>query len=316
MMNRKKSKWLGVGKYGLFIGMLWLCAAFTKPYRAKVAAKIVEKVPELKLVTESKPARKTVFNDFVWNQTEKSLTDSVDFENNIMEAETKYVFYKDSVLHWTITPLVTFTDFVLIQQEFEKHGLKIIVDEWKADPWGRFIRAISVSYSRGDKELGKVVIKTNNEKVNPIASFGGQIPLNSKNKKYSFNSEISSLLKPFAEADEKSANLFIDLFKTDYLTKILEEKSRRCTDAGADTNSSEHFITDDQKLKVTKGQWVFESPYRKIVMNNPYENAKLFLDGNEVNFDDVIFEEVKRVKFYSICPIEGGKVVLLFTKRQ
>jgi beta-lactamase regulating signal transducer with metallopeptidase domain len=86
MMNKTKSKWLGMGKYGLFIGMLWICAAFTKPYQAKVALKIVEKVPELKLALRPKAAEKAVFNDFA---LEKSLNKpSTDTAKIVIETPT------------------------------------------------------------------------------------------------------------------------------------------------------------------------------------------------------------------------------------
>ena len=123
MMNKAKSKWLGLGKYGLFIGMLWLCAAFTKPYRAKVAAQLVEKVPELKLVLTPKTAAKAVFNDFVLEQSlNKPVKDTaqivvetlttVEADTQKLVSATKYIVYEGNVLHWLITPKTTMEDLV------------------------------------------------------------------------------------------------------------------------------------------------------------------------------------------------------------
>ena len=175
MMNRKKSKWLGVGKYGLFIGMLWLCAAFTKPYRAKVAAKIVEKVPELKAVLETTSASLPTLNDFVFETPPKPIS------------ATKYVIYKDNKLYWVVTPKVTFKDFTAIQLEFQKSGGKFFVKQMKYDPLGFYLSEISIktSFLKGGGSGATDNLKAVDK---PISAFGGWIQAGDKSLGISDNS--------------------------------------------------------------------------------------------------------------------------------
>lgn len=156
MMNRTKSKWLGLGKYGLFIGMLWLCAAFTKPYQAQIAVKIVEKVPELALALPSKTADKAVFNDFVWKKPlEKLSKDSVQIAVEtpiIAEADTqklisstKYVVYSPNALHFLITPKTSFEDLVKIRQELHRNRMGFEVLAWQMDSMGLYLQKVQLS---------------------------------------------------------------------------------------------------------------------------------------------------------------------------
>jgi hypothetical protein len=155
MMNRQKSPVAAVFRYGFFIVMLWLCAAFTKPYRAKVAAKIVEKVPELALVLPPKSAEKAVFNDFILekslNKPQKDTTQITVKTSTIAEADTqmlisttKYVVYKGNYLHFLITPKTTFEDLVKIRQELDRHGLGLEVLAWQMDSLGRYVKKAEV----------------------------------------------------------------------------------------------------------------------------------------------------------------------------
>jgi len=148
MMNRTKSRWLGVVKYGVFIGMLWLCAAFTKPYRAKVAAKIVEKMPELKLVFERPTPSLSPLKDFVFNTPappeEQSVVPIISTPKDTFTSATKYVIFKDNKLHWVVTPTMNFDDFLAIQEEFEKAGATFYVRMINYDPLHYYLSWINL----------------------------------------------------------------------------------------------------------------------------------------------------------------------------
>ena len=175
MMNRTKSRWLGVVKYGVFIGMLWLCAAFTKPYRVKVAAKIVEKVPELKLVLEESTTSLPTLNDFVFEAPPKLIS------------ATKYVIYKGSRLYWVVTPKVTFKDLTAIQLEFQKSGGKFFVKQMKYDPLGFYLSEISIktSFLKGGGSGATDDLKAVDK---PISAFGGWIQAGDRSLGISDNS--------------------------------------------------------------------------------------------------------------------------------
>ena len=163
MMNKAKSSWKALGKYGVFIGMLWVCAAFTKPYRAEVAAKIVEKMPELEAVLQPKVIEKPALNDFVWEK-QNTITKLV--------SKTKYVVYKDNKLYWVVTSKVTLKDINAIQREFEKVGGVFFVKQLKYDPLRYYLSEISV---RTSFLKGGGICATDDLKAieKPIPAFGG-----------------------------------------------------------------------------------------------------------------------------------------------
>lgn len=127
---------------GLFITSIWVCAAFTKPYRAKVAAQIVENIPELKLVLQPEMTKAPALNDFVLekplNQRSKDSLQVTVNTPSIAEADTqklvsstKYVFYEGNFLNWLITPKTRLEDLVDMKKKFAKHSLFFSVSELK-----------------------------------------------------------------------------------------------------------------------------------------------------------------------------------------
>ena len=179
MMNRTKSKWLGVGKYGIFIGMLWLCAAFTKPYRAEVAAKIVEKVPELKMVFERPTASLPSLKDYVFEvpATEKqTVAPMASVSRDTLVSQTKYVIYKDNKLHWVVTALMGFNDFLAIHEEFEKVGATFYVRQVKYDPLRYYLLGMNLKTSFL-KDGEDCYTEISGEGQKPIATFGGWVAI-------------------------------------------------------------------------------------------------------------------------------------------
>ena len=187
-MNRTKSKWLGLGKYGLFIGMLWLSAAFTKPYQAEVAAKIVEKVPELALALPPKTAEKAAFNDFVveksLNKPQKDTTQltvktptTVEADTQKLVSATKYVVYKDNHLHFLITAKTRFEDLVRIRQELDRNGMSLEVLAWQMDSLGRYVRKaeIVVKSLSGSPRL---IARGKDMESKPIKPIAMTLPIN------------------------------------------------------------------------------------------------------------------------------------------
>ncbi len=147
MMNKRKPAWNVVGKYGLFIATIWLCAAFTKPYQEQVKVMLLTKVPVLKKVHKTPSA--ALLQDFVWKTpTKKASPQDSSLGNETTSNEipvpkissTKYVVYKGDYLHLLITAKTPFEELVKIRQELDQHGLGIDIITWQMDSSGRYIR--------------------------------------------------------------------------------------------------------------------------------------------------------------------------------
>ncbi|WP_041340999.1 hypothetical protein [Runella slithyformis] len=212
MMNKANSPWKSIGKYFAFVGMLWLCAAFTKPYREEVAATVIAKVPELKSILESANPVKTDSS-----RTEQALKYSP-------ISKTKYVIYKGDKLYWIITPKVTLKDLAAIQQEFKKVGGVFFVKQMKYDPLGFYLTEISIQTSYL-KRGGGCATDDLKEIDKPIAAFGGWIDTQKANCGISDNSH-DSVFAAIAEQDKKAVEKWINDHAPGYNKAKKEEKSR------------------------------------------------------------------------------------------
>ncbi len=303
MMNRKKSKWLGVGKYGLFIGMLWLCAAFTKPYRAKVAAKIVEKVPELKAVLETTSASLPTLNDFVFETPPKPIS------------ATKYVIYKDNKLYWVVTPKVTFKDFTAIQLEFQKSGGKFFVKQMKYDPLGFYLSEISIktSFLKGGGSGATDDLKAVDK---PISAFGGWIQAGDKSLGISDNS-WDPIFNKIVEQDKNVVEKWIIDHQSEY-GKAKEEEKRQEEHALLENVRREFY---KNPLKAHNGftefgqdalQYIFQSGARNRVyfgskgefrVENFYKTSDFIIDNQASTLEQaeqLTFDKIRTIAFYVV----------------
>ncbi|MEZ4902025.1 MAG: M56 family metallopeptidase [Spirosomataceae bacterium] len=186
MMNRTKSNAWAVGKYGLFIALLWLCAAFTKPYRTVLAKEIVQQVPDLKVVLEPQTApTKTKFNDFMIDillekpqaaSSNNAVAQPILADTVAFVSSSKYITYKDSVLYWVITPKTTMEDLVVMRQEFAKRGLYFEITQFKTDPLQLFITAIGARGSRKPVSGSSAGFQYSTQTIHkPFSAKGGYI---------------------------------------------------------------------------------------------------------------------------------------------
>ncbi|WP_428657991.1 M56 family metallopeptidase [Runella sp.] len=179
MMNRKKSKWLGLSKYVVFVGMLWVCAAFTKPYQVKAAAQVVEKLQKWEVVKPPKASEKPVFNDFVLEKPSKNMQKetgqfpipAVVADTQQYTSATKYIIYEGNMLNWLVTPKMTLEDLVEMKKEFTKRNLIFDVTEVKMDPLNQFIIGIAARGSRNEHS-GCGFAHSDTDKFEPLASWG------------------------------------------------------------------------------------------------------------------------------------------------
>jgi beta-lactamase regulating signal transducer with metallopeptidase domain len=301
MMNRTKSKWMGLGKYGLFIGMLWLCAAFTKPYRAEVAAKIVEKVPELKLALRPKAAEKAVFNDFVWkkplSKSQKDTTQlaleaptATEADTQKLVSATKYVIYEEQTLHWVITPKTTLEDLFAMKQEFKKHNLELEIREMKMDPMQSFLQRISVTSERSNG--GSCSWDEGDNILKPIASHGGYITIVRGGCGTTDKENMHPTLKTVSQQDEKTANE--DFYKNRIEYLIVETDSK--TGAGGSTNmrrkSLEYYKEKGKKSGLLN---LNENDFLQVA--EPHRNDIILHNGKPSTLEEV--EKISLKDFHS-----------------
>jgi hypothetical protein len=298
MMNRRKSKWLGVSKYGLFVGMLWLCAAFTKPYRVEVAAKIVEKVPELKLVLTPKVPQTVALNDFMWEKplykpqkdTAQTVTTAAKADTQKLISSTKYVIYDGTTLHWVITPKTTLEDLFTMKQEFKKHHLEFEIREMKMDPMQSFLRRISVISRRPNG--GSCAWDEGEDILKPIASRGGYITIVPGGCGTTDKENMHLTLKTVSEQDEKTANE--DFYKNRIEYLIVETDSK--TGAGGSDNmrrkSLEYYKEKGKKSGLLN---LNENDFLRVA--EPHRNDIILLNGKPSTLDEV--EKIALKDFYA-----------------
>jgi len=300
MMNKTKSKWLGVGKYGLFIGMLWLCAAFTKPYRAKVAAQLVEKVPELKLVLTPKTAAKAVFNDFVLEQSlNKPVKDTaqivvetlttVEADTQKLVSATKYIVYEGNVLHWLITPKTTMEDLVEMKKEFAKRNLIFEVSEFKLDPLNLFIVGVAARGSRSSRSGCGYRASNSDEEVKPVSSSGGYISIGERGSCGTADSKDMPMgLKEVANQDDKIAEAERKKNQVSYL----EIKTSDGLGPGGSRSITKESLVNSAKVNsgnslVKKSNYLNLSETDLLSIAKPHRNDIVLLNGKPSTVEEV-----------------------------
>ena len=304
MMNKRKSNWKAFGKYGLFIASIWVSAAFTKPYRAKVAAQIVEKVPELEAVLTPKTKHETIFNDFIFEAPVRSSLDSTSFsdiQNPVVTntdtqkyiSATKYIIYKNDALYWLITPKTTMEDLVDMKKEFVKHNQTFEVSGFQLDPLNSFI--ISVE-AKGNGCGYKSFIPDNYDK--PVSSHGGYVSLTKKSCGTLDSQKMPDELKVLAQKDDQLAQVLRQKNRISYL----EIKTSDSLGPGGSTS-----ITKETLLKLAKptpqNSLVKQSNYLNLTENDflsiakPRRNDIILLNGNPSTLEEV--EKIHIKDFYS-----------------
>lgn len=301
MMNKAKSKWLGIGKYGLFIGMLWLCAAFTKPYQAQIAVKIVEKVPELKLVLNPKTAEKAIFNDFVWEKPlnkapkdtiqiviETPTTAEVDTQKLI--SSTKYIVYEGNVLHWLITPKTTMEDLVEMKKEFAKRDLIFDVSEFKLDPLNLFITGVAARGSRSSRSgCGFTISNSKDNEVKPIASRGAYISIGQSGScGTAYIKDMPLILNEIADQDDKIAEAERKKNQVSYL----EIKTADSLGPGGSVSITKENLVNSAKVNsgnsiVKKSNYLNLSEADLLSIAKPHRNDIVLLNGKPSTVEEV-----------------------------
>ncbi len=304
MMNKSKSKWLGVGKYFLFVAMLWFCAAFTKPYRKKIATKIVKEIPELKVVMEPKPSPKVVFNDFVLEKPlVKPQKDSVHIITEPMakaEADTqtlvsssKYITYAKGVLHWLVTPKTTLEDFVEMKKEFAKRDLIFEVTEVKMDPLNTFIVGITAGAVRNKGGGATIRAYAPEDSIRPIPSRGGYISIGKSGfGGTSFKKDMVDALRTIAIQEEEIAQNEWDKNRIKYL----QIQTTNHLGGGGSTTFTKESLTQ-LKSQAKKSKYINLSGNDFLRIAEGRRNDIFMIDGKPATLEEI--EKTPLSRFHS-----------------
>ncbi len=188
MMNRTKSSIGVVFNYGLFIGILWLCVAFTKPYRAEVAAKIVAKVPGIgnwmKDATDEKNKnrkknKEEVFSGAIFPGNHPQNVKNVDNPSaGINTFNKKYIMYglKNEV-EVLITAKTSLSDIVEIQKELRQYGKELKVIQWLSDSSGRYLNKLVIEFTPFTGSKPHLITRGEESAFMPMKPFQIQVPL-------------------------------------------------------------------------------------------------------------------------------------------
>ncbi|HAK79895.1 MAG TPA: hypothetical protein DCM71_24055 [Runella sp.] len=294
MMNKRKSNWKAFGKYGLFIASIWVCAAFTKPYRTKVAAQIVEKVPELKLVLQPEIIEKPALNDFVLekplNQPSKdslqvtvNMPSSAEVDTQKLVSSTKYVFYEGNYLHWLITPKTTLEDLVDMKKEFAKHNLFFSVSELKLDPLNLFITGVTAKGYRSENSGCMIGAHITDNSIEPIPSRGGYISFGQQGScGTTVKANMRVALKEVAEQDEKAAQ---EEWKKNSI-KYLEVQITNSLGSGGSSTYLKQSLIDTKALGATT-QRINLTNNGLIAIAEAHKNDIVLLNGKPSTIEEI-----------------------------
>ncbi|MEI7586503.1 hypothetical protein [Runella sp.] len=322
MMNRTKSKWLGLGKYGLFIGMLWFCAAFTKPYQVKVAAKIVEKVPELKEFAENKTTIKPTLKDVVFQETSLNKKTKITKATlpppvDKLVSQTKYVLFKEGYIEWILTPMIKRSDFVAIQKEFHKINYVFSVTHIEYDPLSHHLLDAGLRIDRNEK--GKSLTHEHfypKFKI-PVTGIYGTIDI--KTGYATIGGQLSkSPLYQVALDDQKIADDWVGENREKYLEFELNEHRNK------NTVHSLNFSLDNLNYLSQTGvkNRVYFDKNRKLRFEEFPGRTELVIDGktNQLsNAEKLSFGDITCVNFHDFYPpsdtIRHYSVIAIYTKK-
>jgi hypothetical protein len=343
MMNKANSPWKSIGKYFAFVGMLWLCAAFTKPYREEVAAEIVEKMPELKVVFESPTPPLPSLKDYVFKASgtpkKEAVIPIISSPQDTFVSRTKYVIYKDNKLHWVVTPTMTFEDFLAIHEEFEKVGATFFVKKTDYDRISHYLSSIHLKTSFL-KDGEDCYTNVSGAKQEPITAFGGWVAIEggrAEINKTSFDSQFSSVVAADKEkvdkwltshsAEYRKAELAAEIRKVEHELNNYESQWRGMTNKFYSSplktpNGIVKFRPDALQHLCQLGarnRIYFED--RQLRIENLYKSSEFFINNQPSTFqqaEKLTIDEIRYVVSYALYTDSTRKsahrTMIIFTK--
>ncbi|MCA0230482.1 MAG: M56 family metallopeptidase [Bacteroidetes bacterium] len=299
MMNKRKSSWKAMGKYGLFIASLWVCAAFTKPYREIVKATLVKEMPELQPVLQvSASIPRENLRDFEWKSPAPiTLLDShsISTEPKFVStsqpvASTKYLIYRDSTVYWLVTSKSKLSDLNAIQQELNKYGLEFETTEFKLDPLRLFNQRIGViclnkgagstSSAIGDAEL-----------FVPCQSISGFATINKKGMMGI--SELEPSLPEFKKLAEDDYRASLEDLRAHHLEYLVIETDRKVGGGGnRDYSKASLEYLKSQNKPSTR---INLSSDNYIRIGEEYRSNIVYLNGRVSSI-----EEIEKISFQDL----------------
>ena len=348
MMNRRRASWGAMLKYGAFIAVLWFAAALTKPYQVQVAAKIANRLPALKplLLPQLKviqPVTELVAEtELTVPHTDSALSLPLSFTvTDTLISQTKYVIYKDNKLHWVITPMMGYDEFIAILNEFEKVGANFFVKQFRYDPLQQYLSGISLNTSCLE-EGQECYTEVSGKGQTPITAFGGWVSADGRFcsiDTHSFNPQFKPMVEEVNDKVRKWVNAHADEYRKITFNEEEARKERQWHQYESEWNKSlisyyrnplktpnglARFRPDALQYLCENGahnRIYFED--RALRFENFYKDAEFFIDtkpsgigqAEQLLIDDIAF--VFSASVYTDSTRKSAKrTFLIFTKNQ
>ncbi|MFN8347698.1 MAG: hypothetical protein U0X91_22025 [Spirosomataceae bacterium] len=348
MMNRRRASWEAMLKYGAFIAVLWLVAAFTKPYQVKVAAKITNRLPALKplLLPQLKviqPVTELVAEtELTVPRKDSAQTLPLSFNaTDTLISQTKYVIYKNNKLHWVITPMMGYDEFIAILNEFEKVGANFFVKQFRYDPLQQYLSGITLKTSYLE-EGQDCYTEVSGERQTPITAFGGWVSIDGRFcsiDTHSFDPQFKPIVEEVDDKVRKWINAHANEYRNIALNEEVARKERQWKKYESEwdntvnkyyrnplktPNGLARFRTDALQYLCETGahnRIYFED--RALRFENFYKDAEFFIDtkpsgigqAEQLLIDDIAY--VFSASVYTDSTRKSAKrTFLIFTKNQ
>ena len=300
MMNKRKSSWKAMGKYGLFIASLWVCAAFTKPYREIVKATLVKKMPELQPVLQVSASIPTEnLRDFEWKSPAPiTLLDShsISTEPKFVStsqpvASTKYLIYRDSTVYWLVTSKSKLSDLNAIHQELNKYGLEFETTEFKLDPLRLFNQRIGViCLKKGSGSTSSAIGDA--ELFIPCQSISGFATIDKKS--IMGISELEPSLPEFKKLAEDDYRASLEDLRARHLDYLVIETDRKVGGRGSRdySKASLEYLRAQNKTSTS----IHLSSDNYIRIGEEYRSNIVYLNGRVSSIEEI--EKISVQDFY------------------
>jgi beta-lactamase regulating signal transducer with metallopeptidase domain len=300
MMNRKPSGSWVIGKYILFISLIYVSSAFVAPYRERMTSFVPSVVkPVADKLTKSKT---NIAEDP--NARQKA---SVESAPSAKVRTSKWVLVKDGTLYWAISPLATWEDINAIKQELKTFGGDLSVNSVVYDPLQSFITSMTVEVKKkGSKGRGY----QKEDRYTPMRSLSGYLGESGLGMGHTPPEPLQKAL----ERDYQTALLLKKAHETDYfedkLTEGFAEKKLNHKSAWYPATS----LAGPDSEKILQDQGIGRSG-TNLKISEMNKEAECYLNTGLSSFEELnnlSFEKVVRVSILEDS--EKKRYIIVYTK--
>lgn len=319
MMNRKPSPRWVAAKYACLLATLYLSSAFVAPYKSKIVAVVPMALQPMvqALVTEPEPTQVVVpAVEVPYPDSLQEVTVPIPQETKVPLPDTtpalksKWVQMKGDTLFWTIPAMATWDEISLIQEDFNKFGARMRINELKFDPLQQFITRIAVhtnSTGGGSSGTGN---NSSDDEYSPIKGYsgyvlGGGVGMGQR--------PPEPLLSHYNQSYQE-ALAFQKAHKSEYVEdKLMKEFQEKGINLRTHSYSKAFFEGNSQAEKLEKFG-LGKTIDNKLQVTGKHLGASFYLDGQPSTMQEVNTVPIDKIREVSIGEDRNDKkYILVFT---